>query len=74
MGLGCILSGEKERGISDHSSTLISVARFVSYGPKPFKFFLTSGLITTISWIGSKILGDLILKGTLCSDFMPNLK
>jgi hypothetical protein len=39
MGLGCILSGEKERGISDHSPTLISVARFVSYGPKPFKFF-----------------------------------
>jgi hypothetical protein len=28
-----------ERGISDHSLAFISVARFVSYGPKPFKSF-----------------------------------
>jgi exonuclease III len=28
-----------ERGVSDHSPCLVSIAKFVSYGPKPFKFF-----------------------------------
>lgn len=28
-----------ERGLSDHSQALVTVAKFISYGPKPFKFF-----------------------------------
>jgi len=28
-----------ERGISDHSLALVAVSSYVSYGPKPFKFF-----------------------------------
>jgi hypothetical protein len=28
-----------ERGVSDHSPALVSMAAYVSYGPKPFKFF-----------------------------------
>jgi len=28
-----------ERGLSDHSPSLVSVAKYVSYRPKPFKFF-----------------------------------
>jgi hypothetical protein len=28
-----------ERGVSDHSPALVTVAKLVSYGPKPFKFF-----------------------------------
>jgi len=28
-----------ERGVSDHSSALVTVAKLMSYGPKPFKYF-----------------------------------
>jgi hypothetical protein len=28
-----------ERGLSDHSPALVTMAKFISYGPKPFKFF-----------------------------------
>lgn len=28
-----------KRGLSYHSPSLVSVAKYVSYGPKPFKFF-----------------------------------
>lgn len=28
-----------ERGVSDHSPSLVAVSSYVSYGPKPFKFF-----------------------------------
>jgi hypothetical protein len=28
-----------ERGVSDHSPALVTVAKLVSYGPKPFKYF-----------------------------------
>jgi hypothetical protein len=28
-----------EGGLSDHSPALVTVAKFISYGPKPFKFF-----------------------------------
>jgi hypothetical protein len=28
-----------EKGLSDHSPSLVSVAKYVSYRPKPFKFF-----------------------------------
>jgi hypothetical protein len=28
-----------ERGVSDHSPILVFVQQFISYGPKPFKFF-----------------------------------
>jgi hypothetical protein len=28
-----------ERGVSDHSPALVTVSSFVSYGPKPFKYF-----------------------------------
>jgi hypothetical protein len=28
-----------ERGISDHSPALVTIAKMVSYGPKPFKYF-----------------------------------
>jgi hypothetical protein len=29
----------QERGVSDHSLSLVAVSSYVSYGPKPFKFF-----------------------------------
>jgi hypothetical protein len=28
-----------EWGLSNHSPSFVSVARYISYGPKPFKFF-----------------------------------
>jgi len=28
-----------EKGVSDHSPALVTIAKLVSYGPKPFKFF-----------------------------------
>ncbi|XP_062155298.1 uncharacterized protein LOC133863345 [Alnus glutinosa] len=28
-----------ERGVSDHSSALVTIAKQISYGPKPFKYF-----------------------------------
>lgn len=28
-----------ERGVSDHSSALVAIAKQISYGPKPFKYF-----------------------------------
>jgi hypothetical protein len=28
-----------EGGVSDHSPALVSVEEYISYGPKPFKFF-----------------------------------
>jgi hypothetical protein len=32
-----------EKGLFDHSPSLVSVAKYVSYRPKPFKFFLFLG-------------------------------
>lgn len=29
----------QQSGISDHSPALVSIGKFISFGPKPFKFF-----------------------------------
>jgi hypothetical protein len=56
-----------ERGVSDHSPALVSMAAYVSYGPK---IFVQS--IRTF-WIGLRKAGKLMWKAIPCTSCMLSL-